>query len=439
LSKQSFYPYPNQNSFALGEWYWGQGARKSKEGFLKLIKIVGNPNFTPSEVHSTSWDKANAVLASNPGDRDRNDHEWLAEDKGWNCTAISIRVPFHRRMAVPGPQRYLAGQLYHRSIVSVIQERVKNDDKDFHYEPYELLWKSTNDAEEVRVHGELYTSAAFLSEHKKLLDSPGEPGCDAPRAVVALMFWSDATHLTSFGNAKLWPCYMYFGNDSKYRRAKPSSHLGNHIAYFQTVRPSTQAIDAFLIIVFQLPDSFKDFAIFYTGGKGPNQVFMAHCNREIFHAQWEILLDSEFLVAYEHGILIQCHDGVTRRLYPRIFTYSVDYPEKLAFLLPVVNAPLNDFCRVLLATIRKGNCPCPRCLTPKSQFSQFGAQADVASRKSLARKDNHIQRYNIRTTRRIIYEENFRVNNDSVEAILKPESRVPTLVSNLLHRYTTQF
>jgi hypothetical protein len=28
---------------------------------------------------------------------------------------------------------------------------------------------------------------------------------------------------------------MYFGNDSKYRRAKPSCWLCNHIAYFQTV------------------------------------------------------------------------------------------------------------------------------------------------------------------------------------------------------------
>jgi hypothetical protein len=232
---QPFYPYPNRNSFSLGEWYWNQGVQKSKQAFLQLIKIVGDPGFTSSDVHSTNWDKIDTVLANNAGDDDPSNH-WLGEDKGWNCTAISILVPFHRRMAIPGPQRYLAGELYHRSIISVIRERVTNDDKDFHYEPHELLWKSSKDAEEIRIHGELYTSATFLSEHKKLLESPGEPGCDAPRAVVALMFWSDATHLTSFGNAKLWPCYMFFGNESKYRRAKPSCHLGNHVAYFQTVR-----------------------------------------------------------------------------------------------------------------------------------------------------------------------------------------------------------
>jgi hypothetical protein len=235
---QSFYPYPNQNSFSLGDWYWNQGIQKSQEDFRKLIDIVGDQDFAATNIRSTNWTKINAILAENAdGDHSQHDsvHRWLGEDTGWKRTAISISVPFHHRMAIPGSRSYLAGDLYHRSIVSVIRERVTNDDKHFHYEPYELLWKSGDEAEEIRVHGELYTSAAFLSEHERLLQSPAEPGCDAPRAIVALMFWSDETHLTSFGNAKLWPCYMYFGNDSKYRRARPSCHLCNHVAYFQTV------------------------------------------------------------------------------------------------------------------------------------------------------------------------------------------------------------
>ena len=40
------------------------------------------------------------------------------------------------------------------------------------------------------------------------------------------------------------------------------------------------------------------------------------------------LLDSEFVQAWEHGVVIKCGDGVLRRFYPRIFTYSADYPEK---------------------------------------------------------------------------------------------------------------
>jgi hypothetical protein len=46
------------------------------------------------------------------------------------------------------------------------------------------------------------------------------------------------------------------------------------------------------------------------------------------HAIWRLLLDDEFLHAYEHGIVIKCEDGIFRRFFPRIFTYSADYPEK---------------------------------------------------------------------------------------------------------------
>ena len=66
----------------------------------------------------------------------------------------------------------------------------------------------------------------------------------------------------------------------------------------------------------------------HTGGKGPSDAFMTHCHRQFFHAQWKELLDDEFLEAYEHGVVIECCDGVKRRFYIRIFAYSADYPEK---------------------------------------------------------------------------------------------------------------
>ncbi|KAF8220358.1 hypothetical protein L208DRAFT_1052945, partial [Tricholoma matsutake] len=176
----------------------------------------------------------------------------------------------------------------------------------FHFQPYELLWKHSDheDEPDICIHGELYSSAAFLKAHKALLDSPPNPGCIAPRVIIALMFWSDETVLTSFGKTKLWPCYMYFGNESKYQQMKPSCNLANHIAYFEV-----------------LPDSFREFVVNYTGGKGPNEHLMKHCHRELFHAQWEILLDDEFLEAYENSALFACSNGVIRQFYPRVFTY----------------------------------------------------------------------------------------------------------------------
>ena len=60
---------------------------------------------------------------------------------------------------------------------------------------------------------------------------------DKPRTpvILALMIWSDSTHLASFGTASLWPIYLYFGNLSKYTRAKPSSFAAHHLAYIPKV------------------------------------------------------------------------------------------------------------------------------------------------------------------------------------------------------------
>jgi len=50
------------------------------------------------------------------------------------------------------------------------------------------------------------------------------------------------------------------------------------------------------------------------------------------HKVWDILLDDEFVTSYQHGFVMECLDGTSRRFYPRIFTYSADYPEKFVFL-----------------------------------------------------------------------------------------------------------
>lgn len=75
---------------------------------------------------------------------------------------------------------------------------------------------------------------------------------------------------------------------------------------------------------------FKDFFTARTkGGKGPSDALLAHCNREVFHAQWDLLLDDEFIEAWKHGVRVKCgFDKIVRRFYPRIMTYSADYLEK---------------------------------------------------------------------------------------------------------------
>ena len=51
------------------------------------------------------------------------------------------------------------------------------------------------------------------------------------------------------------------------------------------------------------------------------------------HGVWGQILDDEFITSYRHGFVMPCLDGVWRRFYPRIFSYSADYPEKYVIIL----------------------------------------------------------------------------------------------------------
>lgn len=240
---QQYGPFNNRSAFQLGEWFINDGAQKSKRSFRKLVDIVGSPSFSPADIRNTKWDRIHRLLGQNEdittdSDQLEEGWEWMEEDAGWIRSDVSINVPFNRGMKNPGVREFIIRDFYHRSIVAVIREKLANsrDDALFHYEPYELFWQPDLAAHPgVRVQGELYTSPAFLAAHLKLQKSPPEPGCTLPRCIVGLQWASDSTHLTSYGNAKVWPCYLYFGNESKYRRCKPTANLCNHVAYFQIV------------------------------------------------------------------------------------------------------------------------------------------------------------------------------------------------------------
>jgi hypothetical protein len=109
-----------------------------------------------------------------------------------------------------GPRDYTAGDFHHKKLVSVMREKLSVLNGS-HFEPHDLIWQPAD--QPIRVHGELHTSQAFMDAHRELQDSPEESGCDIPRFILPLMFWLDSTQLTKFGNAKLWPLYLFFGGD----------------------------------------------------------------------------------------------------------------------------------------------------------------------------------------------------------------------------------
>ncbi|KIM57236.1 hypothetical protein SCLCIDRAFT_131068 [Scleroderma citrinum Foug A] len=138
-----FHPYPNEVSFHLGDWYWNQGASKSKHDFKQLLGIIGSPTFRPDDIRNTKWASIDHTLGALATDDDPEcSSEWLDSDGGWKRATVTISVPIPRRSTVPGPLYYRVSDFYYCPLVSIICERVlePNHHHLFHYEPYELLW-----------------------------------------------------------------------------------------------------------------------------------------------------------------------------------------------------------------------------------------------------------------------------------------------------------
>ena len=227
---------------------------------------------------------------------------------------INIEVPSGTRGVPPGT--FAVPGLLYRKLTAVIQVAFSESPlaSHFHFSPFKAFHRSPSGKEE-RIFTELYDSDLFIEEHDNVQRAPlppDQPDCKLEKVLAALMFWSDSTHLANFGTAKLWPIYLLFGNASKYIRGRPNSGACQHVAYI----PS-------------LPDSFQDFAAsFYSKWGTQKKDLMIHCRRELMHGVWKFLLDEDFIHAYKYGMVVKCVDGIKRRLFPRFFTYSADYPEK---------------------------------------------------------------------------------------------------------------
>ncbi|KAJ3535560.1 hypothetical protein NMY22_g6430 [Coprinellus aureogranulatus] len=389
LESPCYGPFNNNSAFSLAEWYWAS-TNKSFRDFKNLVAVLKDPGFSVDDIADVNWKAAFKMLGSSPEDPLFETCDWMCED-GWRCTPVSIDVPFHRQMNRPGIEKYSAGKFYHRPLVSVIKERLTNRaGTPFHYYPYWASWEGQTGVTESELYGELYTSRAFRQAYEALqqeIFDDANKGLE--RIVVALMFSSDTTHLTSFGSANLWPCYLFFGNESKYERCKPSKHRGEQVAYF-----------------LKLPNDFNDYLKKRNEGRLPPPSFMRYCSKKLFHQQWSIMLDEELINAMKDGIVVMCPDGKKRHFFPRFFTYSADYPE-----------------RILIGGIRNnGTCPCHRCLIDESDLGNLGSPVDI-ERHSKKRSEASQTLLVDKAVKHI--EGGRAVAGKKVEKLLKSQSLVP--------------
>jgi hypothetical protein len=214
-------------------WQWTGSPMKSIGEFKSLLGVLRNTRYLPADIMDFDIEKETAKF-----------DEYLATSSassirdGWKSASVKVSVPDGKKYAseADAPVFEVPGLLY-RPLVEVIKSAIHDvGDRCFHYTPFKKFWQPTLDGSPQRVYDEIYSSNAMVEAHTALQNQPREPGCTLERVVLALMWWSDSTHLASFGDASLWPLYLFFGNQSKWLRVKPRSNVCHHVAYFPKVR-----------------------------------------------------------------------------------------------------------------------------------------------------------------------------------------------------------
>lgn len=336
------HPFPNLTSFWFRKHH-SDHATNSKSAMSKLRELILHPRFNPADLEKYNSEKIDSIIVNGTHLQAKPPLN-VSKAGGWTETSVQIDVPLSTKDSPSPALPVQITGLHYRKLTTVIRTSLSNPStmKKVHLEPYRSFWTRPGTTTTERVFDEIYTSDAMLKAHDDLQRQPREPGCNLERVVLALLFASDATHPTNFGQAKLWPLYMAFGNISKYDRCKPSLSLMEHVAYFPSV--SLLLLNTSLPpnrpCFLQIPDEIHD-KIRAKLGKAAAKPVITHCHRELLHAIWQIILDDEFVEAWQHGIILTCADGIQRRFYPRIFTYSADYPEKcveLCLILRVISS-----------------------------------------------------------------------------------------------------
>lgn len=227
------WPFKNMSIYLLMDWMTTGSSKKSIGEVDRLAKdVLCAKEFTLEDLHNFSAQRENKRL----DDSGLNPQKLPFAGDNWLESNVAISIPTGLRDKDGRGANFSVPGLHHRSLLAVMKAALADvTARRFHYSPFRRIWRSPSGIEE-RVFDEAYTSDAWLDAHDTLQKQRNEPGCTLEKVILGIMFWSDSTHLASFGTASVWPLYMYFANMSKYFRGKPGSGASHHVAYIPKVR-----------------------------------------------------------------------------------------------------------------------------------------------------------------------------------------------------------
>jgi hypothetical protein len=226
------WPFPNMSVYRMVAWMnTGSSMKTAKEVDRLVHDVILQPDFNSDDLKMFRAQKANVKFDQS----ELVNNTRIFEKDQWRSVDVDITIPLGVKNSTGKGHTFTVQDLHYRPLVDIITAAFSEPTAlKFHFSPFKYLVKNT-DGIDLRVYGEAFTSDAHIKAHNDLQKQPPEPGCTLERTIALLMFFSDATHLSVFGTAKAWPVYLYFGNLSKYHRAKPGSGACHYVAFIPSV------------------------------------------------------------------------------------------------------------------------------------------------------------------------------------------------------------
>jgi hypothetical protein len=233
-----FEPFRNASIFHLMSWFYRPSIVKSIGELNTLVKeVILAQDFKPEDLIGFDAAKENKRMDEYRVDKTSDTPTPFSFDDSWIKGSVEISLPCDGFECSESAAPKFRVEFYYRKILEVIQAALAEPAAEkFHTIPFKAYWKPSPDAPEERIYSEMYTGDAWNAEYEKIRnDAQSGPNAHLEAFMIALLLWSDSTALAQFGDAQLWPIYLYIGNQSKYERSKPTSFSSHHLAYIPKV------------------------------------------------------------------------------------------------------------------------------------------------------------------------------------------------------------
>ena len=237
--KPFYSPFLNSTVFRLMTWFY-KSSMKTLTNLDSLVsEVLLADDYDQDDLKGFSALRESHRLdeshpQQNAENVSRSSPPLLVSSDLWHQDIVQLPLPLtHEKFISEADAPTIKINVHHRNLMEIVKSGAQASSANlFHWKGFKQFWKPSETEQAERVYGEVYTSDAYL----ELEDGINvDPNCTLETTILPLMIYSDSTHLANFGTAALWPVYIWFGNLSKYVRAKVTSFSAHHLAYLPSV------------------------------------------------------------------------------------------------------------------------------------------------------------------------------------------------------------